>query len=115
MYHNMGIQRYREADANSMTKEKMILLLYEKVVSDLESAKIAIAGNDFVEMTRLVNHSQRIICELRGALDHSIGGEISRNLEALYDYMFQEHLQVILHQDPIHLDHCLRVLQPLLE
>ena len=115
MYSNIGIQRYREADIHSMTKEKMILLLYEKVESDLEAAIAALEQNDQVEMTRLVNHSQRIVCELRGALDHAIGGEISQNLEILYDYMFQEHLQVIIDRDPIHLDHCLRVLRPLLD
>ncbi|MBU8870698.1 MAG: flagellar export chaperone FliS [Gemmatimonadales bacterium] len=115
MYSNIGIQRYKEADIHSMTKEKMILLLYEKVESDLNAAVTALAQNDIVEMTRMVNHSQRIICELRGALDHNIGGDISQNLEILYDYMFQEHLQVIISRDTIHLEHCLRVLQPLLD
>ena len=37
MYSNLGAQRYREADINSMTKEKMIVLLYEKIISDLEA------------------------------------------------------------------------------
>jgi len=68
-----------------------------------------------VEMTRLVNHSQRIVCELRGALDHSIGGDISRNLESIYDYMFHEHLEVIIDRDPTRFENCIRVLSPLLE
>lgn len=115
MYSNLGVQRYKEADINSMTKEKMIILLYEKVESDLVSAVAAVHQGDSIEMTRKVNHSQRIVCELRGALDHEIGGEISRNLESLYDYMFHEQLQVIIDRDPVHLDNCLRVLRPLLD
>lgn len=115
MYSNIGVQRYREADINSMTQEKMIILLYERIETDLQGATAALESNDLVEMTRLVNHSQRIVCELRGALDHEIGGDISRNLESLYDYMFHEHLDVIIDRDPVHLDNCLRVLQPLLD
>jgi flagellar secretion chaperone FliS len=115
MYSNNGLQRYREADIHSMTKEKMIVLLYEKVESNLESAKIANDNGDVATMTRLVNHSQRIVCELRGALDHSIGGEISLNLEALYDFLFHEHLQVIIDRDNTHFENCIRVLHPLLE
>ena len=115
MYSQLGVQRYKEADINSMSKEKMITLLFEKIESDLESAKSALAADNLVEMTNRVNHSSRIICELRGALDHDIGGDISRNLESLYDYMFHEHLDVIIDRDPVHLDQCLGVLRPLLD
>jgi len=115
MYGNTGIQQYQQTDISSMSKEKMIVLLYEKVVTDLEGARRAIAKNDRLVMTQRINHSQRIISELRGALDHSIGGEISRNLEALYDFLFHEHLEILLDQDPQRIDNCLEVLQPLLD
>ena len=65
-------------------------------------------------MADRITHSQMIITELRSALDHAIGGEISRNLEALYDYLFVEHLAVLVDQDPRHVDNCLVVLTPLL-
>lgn len=115
MYNNIGLQRYKETNINSLTKEKMIVLLYEKIVSDLEEAREAIAARDTVLMNQRVNHSQRIICELNGALDHEIGGEISRNLESLYDYMFHEHLQLVIDKDAEHIDNCLKVLRPLLD
>lgn len=115
MYGNIGLQRYREADINSMTKEKLIVLLYEKIVSDLEEALVAHADDKPVAMIARVNHSQRIVSELRNALDHGVGGDVSRNLESIYDYLFHEHLQALVDRDPIHLTHCLTVLQPLLE
>lgn len=115
MYNNIGLQRYKEADVNSMTKEKMIILLYEKMESDLTIARGALAKQDIVLFAQRVNHSQRIVCELRGALDHEIGGEISRNLEALYDYLFHEHLQAIIERDDSHIENCLKVLEPLLD
>ncbi|PID79876.1 flagellar export chaperone FliS [bacterium DOLZORAL124_64_63] len=115
MYGNHGVQRYKETNINSISREKMIVMLYERMQSDLLGAAKAIGADDRVEMTRLVNHSQRIVSELRGALDHTIGGEVSRNLESLYDYLFHEHLQVLVDQDEAHIRNSLRVLEPLLD
>ncbi len=115
MYSNLGIQRYHEANINSITREKMIVLLYEKIINDLSQASGAIKQNNRVEMNKKVNHSVRIVTELRNALDHSIGGDISRNLESLYDFLFTEQLELLVDQDAVHVDNCIQVLQPLLE
>jgi flagellar protein FliS len=111
----MEIQRYIEADIKSISPEKMLVLLYEKMANDLLEARLAIAAHNRIRMADRVTHSQQIITELRNALDHDIGGEISRNLEALYDFMFVEHLAILVDQDPKHIDNCLTVLSPLLE
>ncbi len=115
MYTSSGVQAYRETDVHSMSREKIIVLLYEKIVGNLNEARVALERGDRVDMIQRANHSQRIISELRNALDHDIGGEISRNLEALYDFMFHQHLELIVDQDPLHIDNCLRVIAPLLE
>ena len=115
MYNNHGVQRYRETDINSMSKEKMIVLLYEKMQSDLLLAQRALRNEDRVEMTKKINHSQRIVSELRGALDHSIGGEVSQNLDNLYDFMFHQHLEVLVDLNEVHIVNCLRVIEPLVE
>lgn len=115
MYNRSGIDAYRTTDAQTMTREKLIVLLYEKIVSNLHEAQQAADTGDRLAMTQALNHSQRIISELRNALDHSIGGDISRNLESLYDYMFHEHLQMLVNSDPTHAENCLRVIQPLLK
>ena len=115
MYNNLGVQRYRETDINSMSSEKMIVLLYERIVADLEAARLAIEKGDQIEMTKQVNHSQRIIAELRGALDHSIGGEIAENLESLYSFLFHEHLEILLNRDVLYVDNCINVITPLLD
>jgi flagellar secretion chaperone FliS len=115
MYSNIGAQRYHETNINSITREKMIVLLYEKIISDLNQAAEAINKNDRVEMTRKVNHAQRIVSELRGALDHSIGGDIAQNLDSLYGFLFNEQLQLIIDQDVVHVFNCINVLNPLLE
>jgi flagellar protein FliS len=115
MYGNQGVRRYRETDLGTMTRERMVVLLYEKMISDLEEAIRAIEANDRPGFTQRVNHSQRIVAELRGSLDHEIGGEISRNLEAIYDYLFREHLGLLLDREPRRARVCIEVLRPLLE
>jgi flagellar protein FliS len=115
MYGNQGVQRYRDTALGTMTREKMVVLLYEKAISDLEDAIRAIETDDRLRYTQRINHSQRIVAELRGALDHNVGGEISRNLEALYDFLFQQHLRLLVERDPQLVRSCIQVLRPLLE
>jgi flagellar protein FliS len=93
MYDPPSIRRYQEADVNSMGKEKMIILLYEKMITCFQQAEKALERDDRVAMASRVNLAQRIVTELRNALDHEIGGEIAANLESIYDYIFHENLQ----------------------
>jgi len=115
MYNQYGAQRYRETDINSISKEKMIVLLYERMQSDLMGAQKSIEENNRIEMTKKINHSQRIVSELRGALNHEIGGEVSQNLESLYDFMFHEHLEVLVDLKVKHIENFLKVIAPLLD
>lgn len=114
MYGNQGVQRYRETDLGTMTRERMVVLLYEKMVSDLEDAVIALEANDRATFTKKVNHSQRIVAELRNSLDHATGGEIARNLDSIYEFVFREHLSLLLDRDPRRARSCIEVLAPLL-
>ena len=111
----MGIQRYLEVDVQSLSREKLLVLLYEKMANDLLEARLAIAAGDRVAMAGRITHSQQIITELHTALDHSVGGEISLHLASLYDYLFAEHLSLLVDQDPRHVDNCLVVIAPLLD
>lgn len=109
-----GVQKYLEADIQSISREKLLVLLYEKMVSDLLEARRAVEDGDTIRMADRITHSQQIIAELRSALDHSQGDEISQNLEALYDFLFTEHLGVLVDRNTVRIDNCLVVLKPLL-
>jgi len=114
MYEALGINRYKETDATSMGPEKMVTLLYEKLVSHLTRAHDEANSDCLQVVLQRVNAAQDIIVELRNALDHSVGGDVSQNLAALYDYMFQENLNFLIDRDISHLAHNLRILAPLL-
>ncbi len=109
-----GIQAYRRTDLQTIGKEKLIVLLYEKMIEHLDVAA-ARAADDRPEMTRRLNLAQRIVTELQNALDHAVGGEIAENLSALYDFVFREILQMQVDREPRHAVNCREVLQPLLD
>ena len=115
MYGNQGAQRYRETDLATMSRERVVIMLYERMISDLEEAAVAIEAGDRSLFTQRINHSQRIVTELRGALDLAVGGEIARNLEAIYDFLFREHLSLLVDRQPGRARACADVLRPLLE
>lgn len=113
--YRQSVQQYRQADLGSMTPERLIVALYERMLRDLEDARRAIADGRLPDLNNKAVGVQAVISELRNALDHEVGGEMARNLDALYDYLFQELLLVITDRDPRHLDDCTAVLTPLLE
>ncbi len=114
MYNPRGLSQYRETDIKSMPREKLVVLLYERLIRDLEDSISAIEKNDRVAMTNCLNHGNRIISELRVALDHDIGGDIARNLDSLYQYAFTECLEQLVDRNPVHARNSIAVLQPLL-
>lgn len=113
MYDSRSVRRYQETDVVSMSREKMIAALYEKMITCYRQAEEALEGGDRLTMNARVSRAQRIVTELRHALDHNIGGDITRNLESIYDYIFHENLHVLLDGDAGHLRNCRRVLTPL--
>jgi flagellar protein FliS len=114
MSNSREVQRYLETDIQSISAEKLLVLLYEKMADDLLEARRALTAGNRIRMADRITHSQQIIAELLSALDHGVGGEISQNLESLYDYMFLEHLEVLVDQNVQHIDNCFAVMTPLL-
>lgn len=114
MQIHRGVQAYRQTDLQTMGKEKLIVLLYLKLLEHLEAAA-GHAAADRAAMSGRLGRAQRIVAELRGALDHAVGGEIADNLAALYDFVFKEILAMQVDEQPVHADNCRRVLGPLLE
>ncbi len=114
MHGSRGVQAYRQTDLQTISKEKLIVLLYQKMLEHLAAAADTAGGNR-IEMARRLGLAQRIVAELRGALDHAVGGQVAENLASLYDFVFKEILQMQVDNDPTHVAHCRQVLQPLLE
>jgi flagellar protein FliS len=64
-------------------------MLYRGAIRFLSSAIEAIDAKNTTEAHTKLVKTQDIIAELLGSLDHERGGDVARNLSALYDYMLR--------------------------
>jgi len=82
-YSQIGLQtEVLEADPH-----KLIQLLLEGALTRLAVAKVFIEQNNIEKKNEKLGQVVEILCSLQESLDHERGGDISVNLERLYDYM----------------------------
>jgi flagellar biosynthetic protein FliS len=115
MYNNRGINNYREVSVQSITPEQMIVMLYEGIFRFLGLARKALEKNDLEAKARNVNKAQAIISELKGSLNHDCGATFTGDLEALYNFAFNENVELLIDNDVRHIDTVIRILTPLYE
>ncbi|GGY39531.1 B-type flagellar protein FliS [Bacterioplanes sanyensis] len=102
MYHS-GARQYQQVNSSSEALDadphRLIQLLMEAALTRMAQAKGAIERNEMDTKANLLGRVMEIIQTLQSSLDHSQGGEISSNLERLYDYMNRRLLQATAHND----------------
>lgn len=81
-----GIQSYQRTSIGTADRRKIIALLYEGVIRNLNQAITAIESGDAETFSLRINKALDIVNFLSASLDHAKGGDISRNLQNLYDY-----------------------------
>ncbi len=82
-YSQVGLQtEVMEADPH-----KLIQLLLEGALTRLAMAKKFIEEKNYESRNEKIGSAIDILCALQESLDHERGGDISSNLERLYDYM----------------------------
>lgn len=82
---------YMESDILEADGYRLVVLLYSATLESLDAARRHLAANNIKERSRAITKVAEILNELALAVDHEAGGELSRNLVELYDY-----LQVLL-------------------
>lgn len=91
---------YRETGVRTASQGKLVVMLYDEVVRQLNFALSYLMENDKVETQHIEQFSkhilkaQEIITELMVGLDMEAGGDISKNLMSLYIYFNQELLDI---------------------
>ena len=88
-------------------------MLYNAAIELLEEAKSALERGDSSEKGVHISQTHTIISELLASLDVEIGGEMARNLEALYLFMLDQLFEANLNNDRKPLDVVISVLRTL--
>ena len=101
---NRALSTYASVDlvsaVNSASPLQLILLLYDGAIGSLATAKGHMQDMKFAEKGRLISKAIGIIEGLRSVLDFERGGDISKNLNDLYEYMKHRLTIANLKNDP---------------
>ncbi len=92
---------------------KLILMLYTGAQERLAIAKGHMERGNIEGKSDRINSAIRIIESLRNNLDFEKGGEISVNLDALYEYMLLRLVQANVKNDPAIIDEVLDLIREL--
>ncbi len=86
--------------AMSASPHKLITMLYDGARAAIARAKFHLEGGNIAERGNAISKAIDIIDNgLRAVLDHNAGGEISNNLESLYEYMVRRLMLANLRSD----------------
>lgn len=95
-YAQVGVQ----TGAMSASPHKLITMLYDGARAAIARAKFHLEGGNIAERGNAISKAIDIIDNgLRAVLDHEAGGEISANLESLYEYMVRRLMLANLRSD----------------
>ncbi len=94
--YNQALSAYRETRVRTASQGTLIVMLYDEAIKQTGAA-IALFElgelknpRNIEDMNKHILKTQEIITELMASLDMQAGGEISKNLLALYTYFNQQ-------------------------
>jgi flagellar protein FliS len=98
--------------------EKLIKLLYEGAIRNLEKSKSGLSDARTArspEVGQSLGRAIGILGELRASLDQAAGGTVAKDLDRLYEYGLDQLSQSNLTRDPVGVNNTLQVLRTLKE
>ncbi len=106
---------YMNNQVMTASRTKLVVMLYDGAIRNLKLAKLAIGDKNIEKTNNSVIKAQRILSELMSTLNMEDGGEISRNLMALYQYMHQRTIRANIDKNAEILDEVIGYLEELKE
>ncbi len=111
-YTHVGL----ETNILGASPHRLIVLLYEGAELSIRMGIKHINDGDLMKKSAAISKASSIIHDgLRASLDPAQGGEIARQLDALYDYMSKRLMLAHLRNDTAPLDEVLGLLRELRE
>jgi flagellar protein FliS len=115
MSQNNALKKYKQTSVTSASREKLLLMMYEGAIKFTKKAILACEVKDIAERGLNIGKAYDIIMELNNTLNFEVGGEIAKNLEALYVYMTDQLTAANIAGDPAPLHIVLKLLNTLNE
>jgi flagellar protein FliS len=105
-------QRYLRDKVETLSAPRLVTMLYDALVTDLERGEAAIVEANHFEANRNLVKAQAILIELRSSLKPELWAAGPR-LAALYEYLIREVVQANVTKDARRIATCRRLVEPL--
>lgn len=109
---------YRQNSILTASPEKIVKLLYEGAIRHMERSRLFLTDpktSHSREAGESIGRALSIVGELRTALDHKVGGDVSKNLERLYEFAEHQITQANITRTSAPMESSLRVMRTLKE
>jgi flagellar protein FliS len=95
------LNAYRETNIKTASQGKLIIMLYDEAVRQLDLAAELLEGEkpQYDKVNNAVLRAQDMVTELMVSLDFDKGGEVAHNLFSLYMYFNRQMMQANLDKD----------------
>ena len=108
-----AIGTYEETAVTTQNKGRLIVLLYDGAIKYLKQANRAMQIGDIEAKGLYITKAQSIISELNSVLDMQAGGEITKNLRSLYNFISRQLSQANINRDERVIDEVITILEEL--
>ncbi|MDQ7032028.1 MAG: flagellar export chaperone FliS [Desulfonauticus sp.] len=106
-----AVQAYLSTEVNTASRGDLVVLIFEAAIKYLKQAKEKIKEKDYAQKGILISKALDCIAELDESLNMEKGGEIAKNLHALYFYCQTRLLAANLHMDTKKIDEVIGILE----
>lgn len=94
-----GTNPYQSHAVETAGPAQLVLMLYDRMLTGLLRARQAEGPEARETVNAELQRVQAVLVELLITLDHERGGQIARNLAALYDFCRDRVIRANIHQD----------------
>lgn len=81
---------YKKASVNTLDQTKLIIMLYDGAIKNASFAVEHLKSGQIEKVHDCLIKTKNIVTELMATLNMDRGGDIAKNLQSLYSYMFSQ-------------------------
>ena len=81
---------YKKASVNTLAQTKLIIMLYDGAIKNASFAVEHMKSGQIEKVHDCLIKTKNIVTELMATLNMDRGGDIAKNLQSLYSYMFSQ-------------------------
>lgn len=115
MAYGRFVQEYQKGAVNGASPVQLVVMLYDGALRFMEAGKHAMAAKDLEKQNHNLQRAQKIVMELMTCLDMEKGGEIAKNLLALYTYALDQLVQANVNDEPAGIERSIKIFSELRE